>query len=108
MFKILKTLELQCLYTIDDENQNKNTHSLIPEKKYKKDPQNLVDYFISSQLQNICKDLYDPNSQINNYEIENKLCLSLFIIKKIIKDYSFYFSKNELENIYIGIKKFKK
>jgi len=109
MFKILKTLETQCLYTLDNENQNKSTHALIPEKKTnKKDPQNLIDYFMSSHLQNICRDLYDLNSQVNNYEIENKLCLSLFLIKKIIKDYSFYFNKMELENIYVGLKKFKK
>jgi hypothetical protein len=57
--------------------------------------------------QKTMKDLDDNNNQVNNFEIENKICLSLFIIKKIIKDYSFYFNKAELESIFMQFKKFK-
>jgi len=109
MFQILEQLENQCLNTVEVERENSvKLKGLIPEKKFKKDPQNLIDYFISSHIQNICKELYDPNVQINNYEVENKMCFSLFLIKKIVKDYSFYFNKVELESLYLSLKKFKK
>jgi hypothetical protein len=73
-----------------------------------KQAKNIIDYFIKSHLQNITKELYNESSTFNNYEIENKICLSLFLIRKIIKDYSFYFDKKpELERIYLELKKFK-
>lgn len=117
MFKILKLLEIQNI-SFNDPDQfkgdgvisekmanfiSKNTNN----KNNSSTPSNIVEYFINSHLLNITKDLYDSNTQINNYEIENKICLSLFIIKKIIKDYSFYFNKMELENLFMQLKKFK-
>jgi hypothetical protein len=69
---------------------------------------NIIDYFIQSHLQNITKELYNNESTLNNYEIENKICLSLFLIKKVIKDYSFCFDKKpELEKIIVDLKKYK-
>ncbi len=109
LFNIIEEFENQCLTTLEGERENMvKVKALIPEKRFKKDPQNLIDYFIESHIHNICKELYVSNCQVNNYEVENKLCLSLFLIKKIIKDYSFYLNKVELETIYLGLKKFKK
>lgn len=69
---------------------------------------NVVEYFIQNgHVKKLLNQLYSPESIYNNYEIEQKLCLSLFLIKKLIQDYSFYFSKQELENILIEVKKFK-
>jgi len=109
MFNILEELENKCLATLENEREYVVKPKIInPEKKYNKGPQNLIDYFISSHIQTISKELYDPNAQINNNEVESKLCFSLFLMKKIIKDYSFYFNKIELETIYLALKKFKK
>ena len=109
MFNILEQLELQCLATVEIDRENSvRLKGFIPEKKFKKDHQNLIDYFISGHIQNLCKELYDPNVQINNFEVENKMCFSLFLIKKIVKDYTFYFNKVELETLYLSLKKFKK
>ena len=103
----MEQLENKCLRTIEEDRSLKSK-GLNPEKKYNKDPQNIVDYFISSHIQVICKELYDSNAQVNNNEVEKKICFSMFLIKKIIKDYSFYFNKIELETIYMAMKKFKK
>ena len=108
MFKILKMLEIQNL-NLNDQDEVK-CHGFISEKNLKnKDtkPMNIIEVFINGNLQAIMTDLYDNKNQANNYELENKICLSLFIIKKIIKDYSFYFDKYELEKILKKLKKFK-
>lgn len=69
---------------------------------------NVIENFIyNGHLKKILNQMYSLEPIYNNYELEQKLCLSLFIIKKIIKDYSFYFSKMELENLFIELKKFK-
>jgi hypothetical protein len=117
MFKILKLLEIQNI-SFNDPDQFKGDGIIsekmanfisknLNNKNNSSTPSNIVEYFINSHLLNVTKDLYDSNTQINNYEIENKICLSLFIIKKIIKDYSFYFNKMELENLFMQLKKFK-
>lgn len=109
MFNMLEQFENYCLETAEAEKENANLiKGFLPEKKFKKEPSNLIEYFISSHIQTLCKDLYDPNSQINNYEVEDKMSFSLLLIKKIIKDYSFYFNKVELEQLYLSLKKFKK
>lgn len=71
-------------------------------------PKNLVDYLIASHITKITQEIYNAESTVNNYEVENKLSLSLFILKKTIKDYSFYFEKKpELERVFMALKKFK-
>lgn len=116
LFGIMKKLEIQNLSCNDGELLNTD-NGMISEKKYsaylkayKKvnyQYQNLVEYFIQSHVSLITQELYNQESVVNNYEIENKLCLSLFLIKKIVKDYSFYFSRQELENILTALKKYK-
>lgn len=46
-------------------------------------------------------------SSIVNTEVEQKLCFSLFIIKKIVKDYSFYFTGKDLNFIFNKMKHLK-
>jgi hypothetical protein len=76
-------------------------------KDIKFTPKNIVDYFIQSHVARITQELYNPEI-VNNYEIENHVCHSIFLLKKIIKDYSFYFEKKpELERIFLSVKKFK-
>jgi hypothetical protein len=121
LFKIMKRLELQnisCKH-LDSGDESKFL-GIVSEKRKKmfmnkhnkgfNSPpyRNIVDYFIQSHLQNITRELYNNESNLNNYEIENKICLSLFMLKKLIKDYSFYFEKKpELERIFLELKKFK-
>lgn len=119
MFKILKKLENQSLMCKDPELLLNEDTGIISEKKlncflerinkpFLHNTRNLVDNFIQSHIVEITQELYDNESAINNYEIENKLSLSLFLLKKIIKDYSFYFDKKpELERIFTSVKKFK-
>jgi hypothetical protein len=119
MFKVLKKIEVQNLACKDVDNFLFEDAGVISEKRknlyfeknnrhFNTNPKNIVDYFVQSHLQNITKELYNNESTLNNYEIENKICLSLFIIKKIIKDFSFsYDKKPELEKIFIDLKKYK-
>ena len=116
LFKIMDKLESMNLK--NKLMEDIDTYGIISEKIKKKldkntandnkQAKNIIDYFIKSHLQNITKELYNDSSTFNNYEIENKICLSLFLIKKIIKDYSFYFEKKpEIERLYIELKKYK-
>jgi hypothetical protein len=119
MFKILERFEVQSLICKDHELLITSEEGMISEKKLfnyldkmnkqiKFTPKNLADYFIQSHLTRITQEVYDADSVVNNYEIENKICFSLFILKKIIKDYSFYFDKKpELERIFLSVKKYK-
>jgi hypothetical protein len=119
MFKILERFEEQSLICKDPELLITSEEGMISEKKLynyldksnkeiKFTPKNLVDYFIQSHLARISQYLYEVESTVNNYEIENNICLSLFLNKKIVKDYSFYFDKKpDLEKIFMATKKFK-
>jgi hypothetical protein len=119
LFKILQKLEVQNLACKDIDTFLFEDAGIISEKRknlyleknnrhFSTSSKNIVDYFIQSHLQNITKELYNNESTLNNYEIENKICLSLFLIKKIIKDFSFCFDKKpELEKIFIDVKKYK-
>ena len=47
--------------------------------------------------------------KVNCYEVDNVVSFYLFLIYKIIKDYSYYFDKKpDLEKIYLAVKKYKK
>lgn len=118
LFSVLKKLE-KINISIND-NDMLQEEALISEKRVlnlekntKKNSgftkaSNIVDYFINEgHIKKLLNQLYSTEPQYNNYEIENKLCLSLFLIRKIIQDYSFYFSKQELESIFLSMKKFK-
>lgn len=119
MFRILEKFEKQSLICKDPESLMTPQDGMICEKKLfcylekmnkeiKNQPKNLVDYMIQSHIATTVQKLYDTSSELNNYEIENSLCFSFFLIKKIIKDYSFYFDKKpELERIFESLKKYK-
>ena len=119
LFKVFKLLEIQNLNLKElDEVKNdgflsEKAYNILNKnnnnKVFSTEPTNIIECFLQADghLQKTMKDLYDNNNQVNNFEIENKICLSLFIIKKIIKDYSFYFNKAELESIFMQFKKFK-
>ncbi len=123
MLKILKFFEYQS-YTSKDpealENCDKEVHGMISQKKlfnylgFKGKeidfiPTNLVSSFIDSHIKEITQELYNAESLVNNFEVENNICFSLFMINKIVKDYSFYFDKKpELEQMFLQLRKFKK
>ena len=118
MFKILKKIEVQNLACKEVEfflenagiisEKRKNLYKEKNNKQINASSKNIIDYFIQSHLQNITKELYNNESTLNNYEIENKICLSLFLIKKILKDFTFsYDKKPELEKIFLEVKKYK-
>jgi hypothetical protein len=118
-FKLLERFEIQNLICKDPELLVTTEEGMISEKKLfnyldktnkeiKYSPKNLALYLIESHLTRITQEVYDAESVVNNYEIENQICFSLFLIRKIIKDYSFYFDKKpELERIFLEVKKFK-
>lgn len=105
MLKFLKKLEIQSLISKDTDLLMNQDEGIISEKKLNCylekmnkqisfHPKNLIDYFIQSHIQRISQELYNTEMLVaNNYEIENNLCFSLFMVKKIIKDFSFYFEK---------------
>ena len=123
---IMKTLEVHNLICYDSDAQQissniNSEYAMITEKRlqnYERTVKknnlsynklaNIVELFIQEgHVKKLLNQLYSTDANINNYEIESKLCLSVFIIKKLIQDYSFYFSKQELENIFLQVKKFK-
>jgi len=119
LFEIMKKLETHNVQVNDNETFTED--GLMTEKKlqiferqvkkqnisYSK-LGNLAEYLINEgNIKKLLNLMYSAESSHNNFEIEQKLCLSVFLLKKIIKDYSFYFSKQELENIFIQVKKFK-
>jgi hypothetical protein len=119
LFKILKRIEVQNLACKDIDmflfedagiisEKRKNLYLEKNNRHFSTSSKNIIDYFIQSHLNNITKELYNNESTFNNYEIENKICLSLFLIKKIIKDFSFcYDKKPELEKVFLELKKYK-
>ncbi len=118
LFKYMSMFESQSLSCKDPEVTLPNDKIVISEKmacyfginKFKetKTPKNIVDYFIESHIAKILQQLYSDVGELNNYEVENHFCFSLFLIKKLIKDYSFYFDKKpELERIFTSMKKYK-
>lgn len=98
-------------YLINKYNKtyNNNSNNLSNMFDLNNKPKNIVEYFITEgHLANLLKELYnEENPSYYTFEIENKICLSLFIIKKIIVDFSFYFNKYELECLLVSLKKFK-
>ena len=118
LFIIMKNLEIQNL-ACNDSDVLFLYEGIITEKKYavycktvKKqhyNHRNFVDYFITENLNAITQELFADKEKLsyNNYEIENKIVFSLWVIKKLIKDYSFYFSKTELESIFLQVKRYK-
>lgn len=118
-FKILKVLEKQSLSCKDPEYLLAHEDGFISEKKLynylertgknKTPSNNLIDYIIQN-IEKKCYHLYGMSQEkLNNYEIENHLCFNLFLIYKIVKDYSFYVDKKpELEKIILNVKKYKK
>lgn len=83
----------------NDSNRN-FIHNLYKGKKY-----DIVISFINSHLNNMIDEI--NNSSVINPEAEQKVCFSLFFIKKIIKDFTFYFNSEELELIFIKLKHLK-
>jgi hypothetical protein len=121
LFDAIRTFELQTLQCKDLEHiKDMEEGHILAEKNLikfldKSDkeiiscPKNFVDYFIECCVNKITHELYKSDSKFNNYEIENSICFCLFIIQKLIQDYSFYFERrpNELEKIFLALKKYK-
>lgn len=84
-------------YTNNDFCENE-----ILNKFHKRKKDDIVLSFLNSHVNNIIDDI--NNSSVINSEAEQKLCFSLFIIKKIIKDFTFYFTAKDLELIFNKLK----
>jgi len=110
IFKLLDSFQDYKLKEIYDPLNSINinqsdTNKPILTKIFKEKKNDIVIYFIKSHINNIIEDV--NNSTVINVEAEQKLCFSLFIIKKIIKDFSFYFSLNDLDDIFKRLKHLK-
>ena len=115
IFKFLKIFEKQSLSTkIENEFPLINNY-FCSEKIYyfycdklgreKRPSGNIIHYLLSQLFSKF--DLIN-NAKVNNPQLENYLLLNLFIIDKIITDYSFYLTKKpELTDIFDKIKELK-
>ena len=114
--KFLQVFEKQSLYCRHDDKVMSYEDGFLSEKKYyyyldnvnkdKVSPGNFVEYIIKD-IERKCEDI--ANDKVNNYQVENYISLCLFVICRIVKNFSFYFDKKpELENIFLKIKKFRK
>ena len=115
MFKFLKVFEKQSLTTRIENDFENNCDLFCTEKIYyfycdklnkEKSPSgNIVEYLIRQLLKKL-ETL--KNAKVNNVQIENYILRNLFVINKIIQDYSFYFTKKpELETIFTSLKNLK-
>ncbi len=115
IFKFLKIFEKQSLSTkIENEFPLINNY-FCSEKIYyfycdklgreKRPSGNIIHYLLSQLFSKF--DLIN-NAKVNNPQLENYLLLNLFMIDKIISDYSFYLTKKpELTDIFDRIKQLK-
>ena len=118
IFQFLKIFEKQSLTTkIKNENDNEydiaSNHNLFfSEKIYyfycdkfgrEKNVSQVgnIPYYILINL--IKKFDILKNSKVNNVQIDNYILVNIFVINKIIKDYSFYLHKLDLEKIFYSV-----
>lgn len=115
IFHFLKVFEKQALSTKLD-NDFVNNHDLYcTEKIYyyfcdkvgkEKIPSGSIVEYLIRQLMKKFESL--KNAKVNNIQIEQYILMNLFIISKIVSEYSFYFSKKpELESFFYSLKSLK-
>ena len=115
MYKFLKVFEKQSLTTRIENDFENNVDLFCTEKIYyfycdklnkdKNQIGNIVEYLIRQLLKKL-ETL--KNAKVNNVQIENYILRNLFIINKIIQEYSFYFTKKpEFETIFGSLKTLK-
>ena len=115
LYKFLKVFEKQGLSTRINEFFYYNYDLFCIEKVFyfycdqsnidKKQSGNIIEYLL---LQLTKKINLKKQSKVLDFQIENYILINLFIIHKIISEYSFYLSKNpELESIFTSLKALK-
>ncbi len=67
--------------------------------------EDIIIAFVNNHINIVIEDI--NNSTVINIEAEQKLCYSLFVIRKIIKDFPFYFNSKDFENIFNKLKHLK-
>ena len=106
VMQLMKQLESQ----INNESNDITLDNFTSEKmrpQSEKKSKNVLDYFIEKILLEANREVYEENSVMNNYTVQNKLCLALFLINVFVVKFAFLFDKKELSKIMTETKRFK-